>query len=68
MTYKAMGLNVGDIVKSEGLSHPGTIIFSNLVILPQVFVSILLTKHMVSYDKIPQIYFDEGLITREDPD
>ena len=23
---------------------------------------------MVSYDDIPQIYYDKGLITREDPD
>jgi len=23
---------------------------------------------MVSYDQIPQIYYEEGLITREDPD
>ena len=23
---------------------------------------------MVSFDSIPQIYYDEGLITREDPD
>ena len=27
-----------------------------------------MAKNMVSYSDIPQIYFDEGLLTKEDPE
>ena len=38
MTYKAIGLFLGGVVKDQGLSVFSTIIYS-LMILPQVFVT-----------------------------
>jgi len=39
MVYKAMGLGIGDVVKREGLFSPVFIIFSTMMIVPQVFVT-----------------------------
>jgi len=39
MTYKAVGVRIGEWVKDYGLSDPGVIFCFTLTIVPQVFVT-----------------------------
>lgn len=72
MTFKAIGPLLGVLfVQVNQLKQLPlkivVMVFSILIPVPLIIASRSMAKNMVSYSDIPQIYFDEGLITKEDP-